>query len=88
MSAAKFTPGPWVAAGPSAKGYQMVKGAKGQGVALVLMDSDDEEADARLIAAAPSLAFQLLAAANYIDALGGDSTSYRQAYAAATGEGA
>lgn len=42
-------------------------------------------ADARLIAAAPNLAFQLLAAANYIDALGGDSKSYRAALAEATG---
>ena len=44
------------------------------------------EDDARLIAAAPDLVFQLLAAANYIDALGGDSKSYRQAIARATGE--
>lgn len=43
-------------------------------------------ADEVLRAAAPNLAFQLLAAANYIDALGGDSRSYRQAYEAATGE--
>lgn len=53
MSAAKHTPGPWQVAGPSAKGYLVVQGAKGNGVALILMDSDDEEADARLIAAAP-----------------------------------
>lgn len=39
--------------------------------------------DARLIAAAPDLLFQLLAAANYIDALGGDSKSYRQCIARA-----
>ena len=88
MTAAKHTPGPWAVSGPSAKGYLIVKGANGQGVALILMDSSNEEADADLIAAAPNLAFQLLAAANYIDALGGDSRSYRQAYAEATGEGA
>lgn len=43
-------------------------------------------ADARLIASAPGLLFQLLAAANYIDALGGDSKSYRAAIKAAKGE--
>jgi hypothetical protein len=46
------------------------------------------EADARLIAAAPDLLFQLLAASNYIDALGGDSKSYRAAIAKATGDAA
>lgn len=45
----------------------------------------DEESDARLIASAPDLVFQLLAAANYIDALGGDSKTYRAAIAKATG---
>ena len=34
----------------------------------------------------PDLVFQLLSAANYIDALGGDSKSYRAAIARATGE--
>ena len=52
---AKHTRGPWKVAGPSAKGYLIVQGANGNGVAMVLMDSDDEEADARLIAAAPEL---------------------------------
>ena len=36
--------------------------------------------------AAPDLVFQLLSAANYIDAIGGDSKSYRAAIARATGE--
>lgn len=36
--------------------------------------------------AAPDLVFQLLSAANYIDALGGDSKSYRAAIAKATGD--
>lgn len=36
--------------------------------------------------AAPDLVSQLLSAANYIDALGGDSKSYRAAIARATGE--
>ena len=35
---------------------------------------------------AHDLVFQLLSAANYIDALGGDSKSYRAAIARATGE--
>ncbi len=43
-------------------------------------------ANAQLIAAAPDLFFQLLAAANYIDALGGNSDSYRAALSKATGE--
>lgn len=42
-----------------------------------------DEANARLIAAAPDLLFQLQAAANYIDTLGGVSTSYRAAIAKA-----
>ncbi len=47
---------------------------------------DYTEPDMRLIAAAPELLFQLLAAANYIDALGGESKSYRAAIAKANGE--
>ena len=48
--------------------------------------SDEElAANARLIAAAPDLLFHLLAASNYIDALGGDSKSYRSEIAKATG---
>ena len=41
-------------------------------------------ANARLIAAAPDLVSQLLSAANYIDALGGDSKRYRVAIDKAT----
>lgn len=51
----------------------------------VQMRWEEGFANARLIAAAPDLVFQLLAAANYIDALGGDSKSYRAAIAAAAG---
>lgn len=36
--------------------------------------------------AAPELVFQLLSAANYIDALGGNSKSYRAAIKKATGD--
>ena len=36
--------------------------------------------------AAPDLVFQLLSAANYIDALGGNSQNYRAAIAKATGD--
>ena len=46
----------------------------------------ERKANARLIAESPDLVFQLLSAANYIDALGGDSKSYRAAIARATGE--
>ena len=58
-----------------------------EGVHAVVRERDDAEsmANARLIAAAPDLVFQLLSAANYIDALGGDSKSYRAAIAKATG---
>ena len=45
-----------------------------------------QDANARLIAAAPDLVFQLLSAANYIDALGGDSKSHRAAIAKALGD--
>lgn len=47
--------------------------------------ADVTHPDMRLIAAAPDLAFHLQAAANYIDALGGDSKGYRIAIAKATG---
>ena len=89
MSAAKHTAGPWQVAGPSAKGYLVVQGAKGNGVALILMDSDDEEADARLIAAAPDL----LAALQEVRSDGpllraGLGATIDAAIAKATGEGA
>ena len=59
-----------------------------EGVHAVVRERDDAEsmANARLIAAAPDLVFQLLSAANYIDALGGDSKSYRAAIAKALGD--
>lgn len=47
--------------------------------------TQQNEINARLIAAAPDLLFQLLAATNYIEALGGNSQSYRAAIAKATG---
>ena len=83
------TPGPWQVAGPSAKGYLVVQGAKGNGVALILMDSDDEEADARLIASAPDLLQALQRIRAFAPMLG--STLGAEADAAilkATGEGA
>ena len=45
-----------------------------------------EEANARLIAAAPDLLEALQAASNYIDTLGGVSQRYRATIAKATGE--
>jgi hypothetical protein len=86
MSAA-HTPGPWFITKDSQWndvariGRTWVIGSK-----LALSEFGSPDADARLIAAAPDLLFQLLAAANYIDALGGDSKSYRAAIARATGE--
>jgi hypothetical protein len=54
-------------------------------VAIAIGGLEGQEANARLIAAAPDLLFQLLSASNYIDALGGDSKGYRAAIAKATG---
>jgi hypothetical protein len=95
----KHTPGPWVADMDRTYGHPpsltpnilicpVVLGRVMQFcVAKVSREGDEEaEANARLIAAAPDLLFQLLAASNYIDALGGDSKSYRAAIAKATGE--
>lgn len=85
MSAAKHTPGPWTQAGYSVRAacvqYSFTTVAICQ---TGLKTMKEVEANVRLIAAAPDLVFQLLAAANYIDALGGDSTSYRAAIARAT----
>lgn len=87
---AKHTPGPWAYAWYSKKRFGL--GSPGEGAWMFLqtlyVDADHPEmqANARLIASAPELAFHLLAAANYIDALGGDSKSYRAAIAKATGD--
>lgn len=62
--------------------YSHVRGER----AIHVTDAEEMRANARLIAAAPALLSKLLAAANYIDALGGDSKSYRAAIAAAKGE--
>lgn len=53
---------------------------------VVSRANEAQLANAVLMASAPDLVFQLLAAANYIDALGGDSKSYRSAISKATGE--
>ena len=90
---AKHTPGPWEAAiqpGCHAVIASLSGGPKA--VAIIGNNTPDDGnepmrfANARLIAEAPDLVFQLLSAANYIDALGGDSKSYRAAIARATGE--
>lgn len=93
------TPGPWTTLPEECdKPYIRVRGTVLGGrfkIANVLTpvyegvhqrEADETRANARLIAAAPDLVFQLLAAANYIDALGGDSKTYRAAIAKATGE--
>ena len=58
--------------------------------AAALEESKASQAKAKRLNAlydeSPDLVFQLLSAANYIDALGGDSKSYRAAIARATGE--
>lgn len=99
VSAAKHTPGKWViksfteydkdGAIESCGDQVVARLPNGDEVGIFTTALEGEPLDdLRLIAAAPNLAFQLLAAANYIDALGGNSRSYRQAYADATGESA
>lgn len=55
------------------------------GKSRILVAQCDREEDATFIAMAPDILLQLLAAANYIDTLGGDSTSYRVTIAKAQG---
>ena len=78
------TPGPWsVAFFDDEPNIAVVQWP--YGFAEVRGSRAGREANARLIAEAPNLKFQLLAAANYIEALGGDSSSYRAAIAKAEG---
>lgn len=86
----KHTPGPWVAKQLEEESncYEVMDEC-GYYIATChdgVRGERNADANARLIASAPDLAFQLLAAANYIDTLGGDSKSYRIAIAKATGE--
>jgi hypothetical protein len=74
MSDTKFTPGPWSVAD------WMIVGGNGEYVAR--MTWDNEEPNARLIAAAPDLFLALQAAAEYLDgipesAAGGDDDAVR-----------
>jgi len=95
MSNGKHTPGPWEWDG-KVWGYDSENEAPwlvqapwtGKDSKNVLTGTIkcESEADARLIAAAPDLLFHLIAASNYIDALGGVSQSYRIVIAKATGE--
>ena len=91
---AKHTPGPWVARTID-QSLATVETQDGEYIicnAAQLRGDDwktehaERKANARLIAESPNLVFQLLSAANYIDALGGDSKSYRAAITRATGE--
>ena len=87
MSAA-HTPGPWMVE-PLGSACFEVKCECGYFIATChdgVRGDRNADVNARLIAASPDLVFQLLSAANYIDALGGDSKSYRAAIARATGE--
>ena len=87
----RHTPGPWVARRIEEEGfcYEDVMDEYGYYIATChegVRGERNADENARLIAEAPDLVFQLLSAANYIDALGGDSKSYRAAIARATGE--
>ena len=85
---AAHTPGPWMVE-PLGSDCFEVKCECGYFIATChdgVRGERNAGANARLIAESPDLVFQLLSAANYIDALGGDSKSYRAAIARATGE--
>ena len=85
---AKHTPGPWMVE-PLGSDCFEVKCECGYFIATChdgVRGERNADANARLIAESPDLVFQLLSAANYIDALGGDSKSYRAAIARASGE--
>ena len=91
MSNAQHTPGPWVMddAQPGDL-FRHVLHGNGDSFGYICRISTNgnanADANARLIAAAPDLVSQLFSAANYIDALGGDSKSYRAAIQKATGD--
>ena len=85
---AAHTPGPWTVE-PLGSDCFEVKCERGYFIATChdgVRGERNADVNARLIAESPNLVFQLLSAANYIDALGGDSKSYRAAIARATGE--
>ena len=85
---AAHTPGPWMVE-PLGSDCFEVKCECGYFIATChdgVRGDRNADVNARLIAESPNLVFQLLSAANYIDALGGDSKSYRAAIARATGE--
>lgn len=97
MTDTKHTPGPWFIDASMKRfaepGHVAISAANHAVLAQVVVRMDDEDEDsgwllanARLIAAAPDLLFHLIAASNYIDALGGVSQSYRIAIAKATQE--
>ena len=84
----RHTPGPW-SVEPIDYGCFDVKCEFGYFIATChdgVRGDRNAGVNARLIAESPNLVFQLLSAANYIDALGGDSKSYRAAIARATGD--
>ncbi len=58
---------------------------KDQERALAAARSKEMQEQVKRVNAASDLVFHLLSAANYIDALGGDSRSYRAAIVKATG---
>ena len=77
----KHAPGPWKTTHSEVSGYR-VSDSTGWGVAVVLKDVTDE-ANARLIAAAPQMLEALELAADYVKEVQGDeSTDYKQVIAA------
>lgn len=92
----KHTPGPWrTDENDHDAPYQNIRieAEKNRTVCIVWVDdapdhafNAEQEANARLIAAAPDLLDALKAASNYIDTLGGVSQSYRTAIDKAKGE--
>ena len=86
-----FTPGPWVVHPTAHHPAVRSVGTSDTGPRRIctvgsMNGNPVDKKNARLIAAAPDLVFQLLSAANYIDALGGDSKSYRAAIQKAIGD--
>ena len=87
----KHTPGPWVL--DNAEGGDWFRYVLAEDSQIGRVDlgnrgaiSQHGEANASLIAAAPELLSDLRAAACYIDALGGDSSTYRKTIAKAEGK--
>jgi hypothetical protein len=88
------TPGPWSLVQVEDRGIRRFCPVGPDGLSVLTVVAEGwtpfaavyKDDDARLIAAVPDLLETLRAASNYIDTLGGDSTSYRAAITKATKE--